>query len=303
MLKGMMENMKKRICLDAGHYGKRNQSPAVKEYYESVAMWDLHLLLKEELEKYGFTVVTTRKEQNKDCELYARGACSKMSDLFLSLHSNAVGNGVDEKTDHISVYHLMDDDGTECDDVSKAFAEKIAPTIAATMGIKKHKILTRKSDRDKNKDGVMNDNYYGVLHGARMVGTPGLILEHSFHTNTKATKWLLDKENLKKLAVAEASCIADFFGAEKEEKTEEKTEEKKGVFTVEMRNLKKDCKGEDVKALQILLNGRGFNCGTADGIFGKNTEKALKNFQTKKKLTVDGIAGKNTMTALLGVTE
>jgi N-acetylmuramoyl-L-alanine amidase len=296
-----------RICLDAGHYGKRNQSPAVKEYYESVAMWDLHLLLKEELEKYGFTVVTTRKEQNKDCDLYARGACSKMSDLFLSLHSNAVGNGVDEKTDHISVYHLMDDDGTKCDEVSKAFAEKIAPVIAQVMGVKKgYKILTRKSSSDKNKDGVMNDNYYGVLHGARMVGTPGLILEHSFHTNTKATKWLLDEANLKKLAEAEAKCIAEFFGVEKEELNEE-TEDKKGVFTMEMRNLKKGCEGEDVRALQILLMGRGYKMKSGkktykdDGDFGTATENAVKAFQHDKGLKEDGIAGKDTMSALLGV--
>lgn len=285
--------MAKRICLDAGHYGKRNQSPTVKDYYESQVMWELHLILKAALEEYGFTVVTTRTERNTDCGLYARGACSKMSDLFLSLHSNAVGNGADEKTDHISVYHLMDDDGTECDDVSKAFAEKIAPVIAQTMGVKKYKLLTRKSDKDKNQDGIFNDNYYGVLHGARMVGTPGLILEHSFHTNTKAAKWLLNKENLKKLAAAEAACIAAFFDREKEIV--------KGTFTVEMRNLKNGCKGEDVKALQILLNGRGFNCGAADGIFGKNTEKQVKAFQKKNKLTEDGIAGENTMTALLGL--
>lgn len=299
-----------RICLDAGHYGKRNQSPAAKEYYESVAMWDLHLLLKAELEKYGFTVVTTRKEQNKDCELYARGACSKMSDLFLSLHSNAVGNGVNESTDHVSVYHLVDDDGTDCDDVSKAFAEKIAPVIAQVMGVKKgYKILTRKSSSDKNKDGVMNDNYYGVLHGARMVGTPGLILEHSFHTCTRSAKWLLDEENLQKLAEAEAKCIAEFFGVEKHEpaKEETKTNENKGDYTLEMRNLKKDCKGEDVRALQILLMGRGYKMKSGkktykdDGDFGTATENAVKAFQHDKGLKKDGIAGKDTMSALLGV--
>lgn len=297
-----------RICVDAGHYGKRNQSPAVKEYYESDAMWKLHLLLKAELEKYGFTVVTTRKEQNKDCDLYARGACSKMSDLFLSLHSNAVGNGVSESADHVSVYHLMDDDGTKCDDVSKAFAQKIAPVIAQVMGVKKgYKILTRKSSSDKNKDGVMNDNYYGVLHGARMVGTPGLILEHSFHTNARSTKWLLEEANLKKLAKAEAVCIAEFFGVEKHEpaKEETKTNESKGDFTLEMRNLKKGCEGEDVRALQILLIGRGYSCGKygADGDFGSGTEKAVRAYQEDSDgaLTVDGIAGKNTMSHLLGV--
>ncbi len=49
-----------KICLDAGHYGKYNQSPANKAYYESEAMWELHLLQKKHLESYGFEVVTTR---------------------------------------------------------------------------------------------------------------------------------------------------------------------------------------------------------------------------------------------------
>ena len=48
--------MSKIVCLDAGHYGKYNRSPAVPAYYESVRMWDLHLLLKAELEKYGIEV-------------------------------------------------------------------------------------------------------------------------------------------------------------------------------------------------------------------------------------------------------
>lgn len=295
-----------QICLDAGHYGKRNQSPAVKEYYESEAMWKLHLLLQAELEKYGITVVTTRQEQDKDVSLYNRGALSKASDLFLSLHSNAAGNGISESADHVSVYHLMEDDSTTCDDVSKAFAAKIAPVIAETMGVQKgYKILTRKSDKDKNADGVMNDNYYGVLHGARMVGTPGLILEHSFHTCTRSTQWLLEDSNLQKLAEAEAACIAKFLGVDAP-KAEEKTEdESKGDFTLEMRNLKKGCKGEDVKALQILLIGRGYSCGKcgADGDFGSGTEKAVRAYQgdSDGALTVDGVAGKNTMSALLGL--
>lgn len=287
--------MAKRICLDAGHYGKQNQSPAVKEYYESQVMWDLHLLLKAELERCGFTVVTTRREQNKDCDLYSRGALSKMSDLFLSLHSNAAGNDANESVDHISVYHLTDDDSTACDDVSRAFAEKIAPVMAETMGVTKYKILARKSDKDKNRDGVMNDNYYGVLHGARTVGTPGLILEHSFHTCTRSTKWLLEESNLQKLAKAEAACIAEFFSLE--------TKENKGDFTLEMRNLKKGCEGADVQALQILLNGKGYKCGSADGIFGTKTDKAVRAYQgdSDGTLAVDGIAGKATMSALLGV--
>ena len=78
---------------------------------------------------------------------------------------------------------------------------------------------------------------------------------------------------------------------------------KKGDFTMEMRNLKKGCKGEDVKALQILLIGRGYSCGTAgaDGDFGNGTDKAVKAYQKAKGLTADGIAGKNTMGSLHGL--
>lgn len=81
------------------------------------------------------------------------------------------------------------------------------------------------------------------------------------------------------------------------------TTETKGDYTMEMRNLKKGCKGEDVKALQILLIGRGYSCGKygADGDFGSGTEKAVKAYQKDKKLEVDGIAGKQTMSSLLGV--
>ena len=63
-----MENRVK-ICSDAGHYGKYNQSPANGDYYESEVMWKLHLLQKKHLEGYGFEVVTTRADQEKDLGL------------------------------------------------------------------------------------------------------------------------------------------------------------------------------------------------------------------------------------------
>lgn len=85
---------------------------------------------------------------------------------------------------------------------------------------------------------------------------------------------------------------------------EEKTAETKAVdFTVGMRNLKKGCIGDDVKALQILLIGRGYSCGSygTDGDFGGDTDKAVRSYQKDKGLAVDGVAGKNTISRLLGV--
>ena len=79
--------------------------------------------------------------------------------------------------------------------------------------------------------------------------------------------------------------------------------EKQGDYTLEMRNLKKGCKGEDVCALQILLIGNGFSCGKygADGDFGAATDSAVREYQLKNRLVVDGIAGANTMKKLLGI--
>lgn len=77
----------------------------------------------------------------------------------------------------------------------------------------------------------------------------------------------------------------------------------KADFTLEMRNLKKCCKGEDVKALQILLIGKGYSCGKygADGDFGSATENAVLCYQEDNDLIADGIAGKNTWGKLLGL--
>jgi len=51
----------------------------------------------------------------------------------------------------------------------------------------------------------------------------------------------------------------------------------------------------DVKRLQIALNTvRGYNL-TVDGVFGKATETAVKNFQWKFGLHMDGVAGRGTL--------
>ena len=78
-------------------------------------------------------------------------------------------------------------------------------------------------------------------------------------------------------------------------------ETKEEGYHMELRNLKKRCKGDDVKALQILLLGNAYECGDVDGIFGSRVEMAVKAFQQDRKLKVDGIVGKETMKALLGV--
>lgn len=73
------------------------------------------------------------------------------------------------------------------------------------------------------------------------------------------------------------------------------------VYKLGDRTLKKlspYMQGDDVTELQERLNALGFDCGTADGKFGSNTEKAVKSFQKAAGIEVDGEFGKDSFKAL-----
>lgn len=325
-----------KICLDAGHYAKYNQSPAVKTYYESEMNWTLHLLLKKYLEQYGISVITTRASQDKDLGLVARGQTAKGCNLFLSIHSNAVGSAVNEAVDYPLVCVPVNGSGT-------ALGKKLADCITSVMGTKQKGYTFAKKASDGKSD------WYSVIYGAASVGVPGLILEHSFHTNTRAAQWLSNSQNLDKLAKAEADVIAAHYGVSKPTAPEKQlyrirkswadAKSQIGAYEV-LENAKKACKdgytvydkdgkavwpvakpqepapvtvklpelargskGAAVKTMQILLDGYGYPCGPygADGDFGASTENALKAYQKVKGLTADGICGPSTWPKLLGV--
>lgn len=63
--------------------------------------------------------------------------------------------------------------------------------------------------------------------------------------------------------------------------------------------LRRGSKGNTVTAVQQLLAAKGYKSGKTDGIFGENTEAAVKKYQSAKGLNADGIVGKNTYNALL----
>lgn len=185
-----------KVCLDAGHYGNYNRSPVVSGYYESVRMWKLTELLAAELTARGIHVVKTRTNQATDLALTSRGRKAKGCDLFVSMHSNAASS---ESVDYPLAIVPLNGTGT-------ALGQKLADCVCSVMG-------TAQKGRTATKRGS-NGDYYGVIRGAVSVGVPGIILEHSFHTNTRAANWLMSDANLKKLAQAEAECIAAYLGVE-----------------------------------------------------------------------------------------
>ena len=68
----------------------------------------------------------------------------------------------------------------------------------------------------------------------------------------------------------------------------------RAAFSVADRVLKRGMKGRDAVWVQRILNRVLKANLEIDGIFGKNTESAVKTFQQNNKLEVDGIVGKNT---------
>ena len=63
-------------------------------------------------------------------------------------------------------------------------------------------------------------------------------------------------------------------------------------------SLKSGSRGSSVKELQNSLIYLGYLKGGADGVFGKNTEKAVELYQKQNRLKVDGIAGRQTVNAV-----
>jgi peptidoglycan hydrolase-like protein with peptidoglycan-binding domain len=57
-------------------------------------------------------------------------------------------------------------------------------------------------------------------------------------------------------------------------------------------------RGPEVTNLQQELRQRGFNPGRVDGVYGSQTQEAVRQFQRTRGLFADGIAGRETLSAL-----
>ena len=81
-------------------------------------------------------------------------------------------------------------------------------------------------------------------------------------------------------------------------KSTSSTSSKSGMVSSLSGNIQYGQSGSSVKKVQEALNKLGFNCGTADGIFGDKTQAAVIAFQKSSKyggaITADGIVGPNT---------
>lgn len=71
------------------------------------------------------------------------------------------------------------------------------------------------------------------------------------------------------------------------------------VVNIELNVLKNNSRGEQVKTLQRLLVGFGYDL-KVDGVFGTITDRTVRTFQRKHGLSADGVVGEKTWNKLLG---
>ncbi|MDE5570120.1 MAG: N-acetylmuramoyl-L-alanine amidase, partial [Ruminococcus sp.] len=174
-----------KIMIDPGHYSYYNQSPVYAPYWESVMTWKLSNYLQEELQAVGIHADLTKDSLDEDPSLNDRGFSSKGYDFFISIHSNA---GAASYVDQPLAIIYQDLPWTTIDDTSREMGELLAVTVSDVIETNQKGITyQRKGTEDWDRNGIMDDEWYSVLFGSRYVGTPGILLEHSFHTNYRAT--------------------------------------------------------------------------------------------------------------------
>ncbi len=188
------------IMLDAGHAGHYNRG-IIRKYWESKMTWKLTNYLKKELESYGIVCGMTKKSQKHDPGVYERGLKAKGYDLFISIHSNySDARGTDYPLAIVSSKHKK-----KLYKKAQPLGKKLVKTIRSTMKTRQRYQVWVKRQNDGR-------DWYGVIRGSAAVNVPGIILEHSFHSNRSKCKWLLKNKNLRKMAAAEAKTIAEHYG-------------------------------------------------------------------------------------------
>ncbi|MDD6040000.1 MAG: peptidoglycan-binding domain-containing protein [Clostridia bacterium] len=146
-----------------------------------------------------------------------------------------------------------------------------------------------------NADGTMTHTGVAIGNGnavearAAAYGVVETSIKNRSWTNWAALPGVLSDDGWKEQSEHEKP---------KETNSDAKNDET-GIVVTTMSTLRKGDRGVQVKVLQFLLNESGFNAGDVDGIFGSQTERAVRDYQRYKRIDRDGICGRNTWGKLL----
>ena len=189
------------VVIDPGHGkttgGKRSPDSSLMEWEFNR---DVAYRLKDLLEAQGYTVImTVAKDDQTDPSLASRVAVANNAenvDLFVSIHSNAGGNGSRWTTAHGWEVWIHKSGGV---------SEKAAQAIEAATKAS----ITELTDRGIKKTGTGEKGLY-VNRNTEM---PSLLIEHGFYDNKTECQLLKTSAFRQRLAQADATGIINFFNS------------------------------------------------------------------------------------------
>lgn len=209
------------VVLDPGHDGTHGGSSA-NGFVEAQLNLKIAQYCKAELEEYyGVTVYMTRDSascpngggNNKSClQRRADIARDMGANLFVSLHNNYSSAS---SASGAEIWYPNQNYNPWTSQVGGSAASKILEQLTS-LGLHNRGTQIRNANEDKYPDGSAVD-YYAVIRHCKEYGIPGIIVEHAFMSNSSdAANFLSNDEGLKKLGVADATGIAQYYGLKKE---------------------------------------------------------------------------------------
>ena len=147
-----------------------------------------------------------------------------------------------------------------------------------------------------NRSKPLREKAYKSL---KLAKAPAVLIEYGFIDSQTDYPLISTEEYASAVGYATADAVAQVAGLKLLPQFEKREEN----CTMLVKVLSRGDKGNHVKAMQILLIGRGFSCGStgADGNFGPATEKAVLEFKKASGLTENNICDAETWTKLMGL--
>lgn len=209
------------VVLDPGHDGTHGGSSA-NGFVEAQLNLKIAQYCKAELEEYrGVTVYMTRDSSSCPSGGGDNGLCIQRradiarnmgANLFVSLHNNYSDS---PSASGAEVWYPNQNYNPWTSQVGGSAASKILEQLTS-LGLHNRGTQIRNAKKDKYPDGSAAD-WYGVIRHCKEYGIPGIIVEHAFMSNSSdAANFLSNDEGLKKLGVADATGIAQYYGLKKE---------------------------------------------------------------------------------------
>ena len=249
------------VVLDPGH-GGGDPGAVANGLHESDINFSIAQYCKAELEEYsGVKVYMTRSEnENPSLDERVDRAADWGADVFVSIHINSAGaaaTGAEVWVPNTSYRSEFHDQGS---DLGNKILQELTSLGLANRGVK----VRNSENNTRYPNGDIAD-YYGVIRMSKEAGFPGIIIEHAFITNPNDAAKLADDNFRKKMGIADATGIANYFGLSKNPTVEIIKNDLKGICQIKYSGFGQGARiavwseenGQDDLQWYIMDNGSG----------------------------------------------